>query len=102
MPMQGSRGHLSSAWMAHAEGKAEDALQLMRAAAALEDASEKHIAMENWLVPMRELLGELLLDLSQSSETLREFEASLRGAPNRFRSFYGAGEPQRSKIFYEQ
>jgi tetratricopeptide (TPR) repeat protein len=97
------------AWVVRAEGKTEEALDLMRAAADLEDASEKHIAMENRLVPMRELLGELLLELNQSDEALREFEASLQNAPNRLRSFYGAakaaeraGEPQKTKMFYEQ
>ena len=97
------------AWAARAEGKTAEALQLMRAAADLEDASEKHIAMENRLVPMRELLGEMLLELNQPAEALREFEASLRNSPNRLRSFYGAakaaeraGQPQKTKTLYEQ
>ena len=97
------------AWVARAEAKPEAALELMRAAADLEDASEKHIAMENRLVPMRELLGELLLELNSPAEALREFEASLQNAPNRLRSFYGAakaaeraGEPQKAKTFFEQ
>jgi tetratricopeptide (TPR) repeat protein len=97
------------AWVARAEGKTAEALDLMRAAADLEDASEKHIAMENRLVPMRELLGELFFELNQPAEARREFEASLQNAPNRFRSFYGAakaaeraGQPQKTKTFYEQ
>ena len=68
------------------------ALQLMRSAADLEDTSVKHIAMENRLVPMRELLGELLLEAGQPAAALREFERSLQNAPNRFRSFYGAAQ----------
>ena len=55
----------ATAWVAHVEGKSADALKLMRSAADLEDASEKHVAMENRLWPMRELLGELLLELGQ-------------------------------------
>src|SRR5262249_5108969 len=47
-----------SAWIAYAEGAREEAVKLMRAAAASEDASVKHVAMENRLYPMRELLGE--------------------------------------------
>ena len=97
------------AWLAHAEGRNEDALAAMRDATRLEDKSEKHIAMENRLVPMRELLGELLLELNQPAEALREFEASLQSSPNRLRSFYGAakaaeaaGELQKTKTFYEQ
>ena len=37
----------------------------MRAAADVEDSSAKHIAMENRLYPMRELLGDLLLEQQQ-------------------------------------
>jgi hypothetical protein len=97
------------AWVARAQGRPEDALQLMREAADLEDASEKHIAMENRLVPMRELLAEMLLELNEPAKARREFEASLQNAPNRFRSFYGAakaaeraGQLQKTKVFYEQ
>jgi Tfp pilus assembly protein PilF len=61
-------------------------------AADLEDRSEKHIAMENRLSPMRELLGELLLAANKPAEALREFERSLRVVPNRFRSLAGAGQ----------
>jgi hypothetical protein len=48
--------------------------------------------MENRLSPMRELLGELLLEAGQPREALREFEASLRLTPNRFRSIAGAAD----------
>jgi hypothetical protein len=80
------------AWVARREGHNDEALVTMRAAADLEDASEKHIAMENRLVPMRELLAELLLELNEPVQALREFEAALQVAPNRFRSFYGAAK----------
>src|SRR5262249_41968056 len=36
-----------SAWVAQAEGKRDEAVKLMRAAADNEDASVKHVAMEN-------------------------------------------------------
>jgi hypothetical protein len=82
----------ATAWAARAEGRKDEALATMRSAADLEDRSEKHIAMENRLVPMRELLGEILLEVNEPGTALPEFEASLRVAPNRFRSFYGAGK----------
>ena len=62
----------------------------MRAAADLEDRTEKSIAMENRLSPMREMLGEMLLTVGQPADALRAFEASLRVAPNRYRSIAGA------------
>jgi predicted Zn-dependent protease len=62
----------------------------MRAAADREDASEKHVAMENRLWPMRELLGEMLLELGEPAAALKEFETSLHEARNRLRGYYGA------------
>jgi len=82
----------ASAWIAQAKGQKEEALKFMRAAADLEDNSEKHIAMENRLYPMREWLGDLLLEQQQPSMALTEYEASLRSTPNRLRGLYGAAK----------
>jgi hypothetical protein len=54
----------------------------MREAADLEDKSGKHVAMEIRLSPMRELLGELLLQANEPALALKEFESSLRSYPN--------------------
>lgn len=85
-----------SAWIVFAEGTADEALRLMRSAADREDASQKHVAMENRLWPMRELLGELLLARDEPLAALVEFEASLHVARNRFRSVYGAAQAARA------
>ena len=82
----------ADAWIALAERDATRAIARMREAADREDRSEKHVAMENRLSPMRELLGELLLEAGKPREALREFEASLRLTPNRFRSLAGAAD----------
>jgi len=82
----------ASAWIARAKGEKETALKLMRAAADLEDDSEKHIAMENRLYPMRELLGDLLLEQQQPGLALAEYETSLVSTPNRLRGLYGAAK----------
>jgi tetratricopeptide (TPR) repeat protein len=79
-----------SAWIAYAEGNRDQALKFMRAAADLEQGRVKHVAMENELYPLRELLAELLLETGQAAAALREFEASLKASPNRYRGFYGA------------
>lgn len=99
----------AEAWLAHAEGKKDVAVKLMRAAADREDASEKHVAMENRLWPMRELLAELLLAMNQPAKALNEFEASFKLAPNRFRGLYGAakaaqgsGDHQKTRSYYEK
>lgn len=80
----------ASAWLAHAEGKRDEALKLMRAAADLEDTTEKHPVTPGSILPARELLGELLLELREPQQALKEFEASMRVLPNRFNGLYGA------------
>jgi hypothetical protein len=79
-----------AAWIAQAKGQPEDALRLMRAAADLEDRSEKHIVTPGRVVPARELLGELLLVLKQPAAALKEFEQSQLREPNRLRGHLGA------------
>jgi hypothetical protein len=56
-----------SAWVALAEGAHDQAVKFMRAAADGEDGSVKHIAMENRLYPMRELLAHLGLRCGRRS-----------------------------------
>ena len=80
----------AAAWIALREQKSDDALKLMRAAADLEDRNEKHIVTPARVVPARELLGEMLLELKQGGPALAEFEASQKREPNRFRNYYGA------------
>jgi tetratricopeptide (TPR) repeat protein len=82
----------ASGWIAQEKGEKETALKLMRAAADLEDSSAKHIAMENRLYPMRELLGDLLLEQQQPGPALSEYETSLVSTPNRLRGLYGAAK----------
>jgi tetratricopeptide (TPR) repeat protein len=81
---------VASAWLAYAEGKHEESLRLMSAAAELDDAIEKHPVTPGSVLPAREQLGELLLELRRPLEALQSFEASLRSAPNRFNGLYGA------------
>ena len=82
----------AQAWLAQGQGNKEEALKQMRAAADIEDSSEKHIAMENRLYPMRELLADMLLGYGQGAAALKEYEASMQVAPNRLRGLYGAAK----------
>jgi hypothetical protein len=99
----------AGAWIELGEKKLDEAIESMREAADREDRTEKHVAMENRLSPMRELLGELLLEAKRPAEAAREFEMSLRTAPNRFRSLAGAGQAAdmsgdraRARIYYQR
>ncbi|MFL6934738.1 MAG: hypothetical protein ACJ8EJ_08835, partial [Xanthobacteraceae bacterium] len=96
-----------SAWIALKEGTPDQAVRLMRAAADSEDGSVKHVAMENRLYPLRELLAELLLEQGQSAAALSEFETALKQTPNRYRTFLGiaraanaAGDRQKASDYY--
>jgi len=71
------------AWVAQAEGKADEALQLMRAAADEEDAIEKRPVTPGAIVPAREQLGDLLLETNHPREAVKEFERALTMTPQR-------------------
>ena len=81
----------AAAWTALAQGKGDEALAAMRQAADLEDSSEKHIVTPARLLPARELLGDLLMELKRPAEALKEYETSQKREPNRLRGYYGAG-----------
>src|SRR5437879_1826717 len=82
----------SLAWVALAQKKGDAALGLMRQAADMEDRSEKNIVTPGRLLPARELLADMLLELKRPAEALREYEASQQREPNRYRGLYGAGQ----------
>jgi tetratricopeptide (TPR) repeat protein len=78
------------AWAALAAGKKEEALRQMKAAAQLEDGTEKSAVTPGPLAPARELLGEMLLELHEPAQALEQFEVTLKNEPGRFRALYGA------------
>jgi tetratricopeptide (TPR) repeat protein len=82
---------VATAWALRAEGKHEEALAAMRAAADHEDQTEKSPVTPGPIMPARELLGDLLLELGRPAEALPQYEASIAKEPNRFRGLYGAG-----------
>ncbi len=85
----------AASWIAHAEGQDEEALNLMRSAADLEDTSEKSPVTPGAVLPARELLGDLLVELRRPGEALHQYEVSLQAAPNRFNGLYGAARAAR-------
>lgn len=80
----------AAAWVVLARGNSEEALGLMRAAADMEDKNEKHIVTPGRVVPARELLGDMLLEMKRPAEALVEYEKSFVREPNRFRGYAGA------------
>jgi len=76
--------------LASAQGRKDEAVDLLRSAADMEDASEKASVTPGPVVPARELLAELLLTLDKPAEALAAFESTLQRSPNRFNALYGA------------
>ena len=64
----------------------------MRQAADMEDRNEKHIVTPGRILPARELLGDLLMELKRPAEALKEYELSQRREPDRLRGLYGAAK----------
>ena len=97
------------AWLAHADGRSEEALRSMRSAADLEDRTDKHPVTPGAVLPARELLGELLMELDQPALAFHEFEKVLLTMPRRFNATYGAaraaelsGDRNRAKERYSE
>jgi tetratricopeptide (TPR) repeat protein len=79
------------AWQSYVKGNHEKALETMFVAAELEDATEKNPVTPGELLPVREMLGDMLLEMDKPDEALLQYELALKNSPNRFNSLYGAG-----------
>ena len=76
--------------VARAEGRDDEALRLLRSAAELDEKTGKHPVTPGAVLPPRELLADVLLEVGRAAEALAEYETSLREAPGRFNSLAGA------------
>jgi Tfp pilus assembly protein PilF len=81
---------VATAWALYAEGKQDDALAAMSAAADAEDKTEKHPVTPGVPKPARELYGSMLLERGMAKEALAAFEATLKKEPNRLGAYAGA------------
>jgi tetratricopeptide (TPR) repeat protein len=81
---------VATAWVLYAEGKHDDALTAMSAAADAEDKTEKHPVTPGVPKPARELYGVMLLERGKAKDALAAFEATLKKEPNRLGAYAGA------------
>ena len=79
----------ASGILAHAQGNDKQAVELVRAAADLDASMDKHPATPAEVLPARELLADLLLELNDPAAALKEYEQSVSTERNRFRSILG-------------
>jgi tetratricopeptide (TPR) repeat protein len=82
----------ATAWVLYAEGKTDDALKAMSAAADAEDKTDKHQVTPGTPKPARELYGMMLLESGKPAEALAAFEATLKKEPNRLGAYVGAAK----------
>ena len=93
----------AAAWLAHVEGKNDEAVKALRTIAEKEEAEGD----EPVAIPAREMLADMLTDMNRSEQALAEYEADLKFNPNRFDGVYGAahaaeagGKSQESNTYY--
>jgi tetratricopeptide (TPR) repeat protein len=83
---------VAAAWVLYSEGKRDDALNAMSAAADAEDKTEKHPVTPGVPQPARELYGVMLLESGNAREALAAFEATLKKEPNRLGAYVGSAK----------
>lgn len=81
----------AAGWLARAENKDAEAESLLRRSADLEDQSGTHPVTPGQILPAREQLGDLLLELGRPADALAEYEKSMKAFPNRLNAYFGAG-----------
>jgi tetratricopeptide (TPR) repeat protein len=91
------------------EGEKKEALKLMTEAAEMEDATAKHPVTPGEIIPARDLLGDMYMEMDDFAKALRAYEMDLERHPNRFNGLYGAaqaleksGNMDRSRQYYDQ
>ena len=82
---------------------------LLRTAADHEDAVDKHPVTPGALLPVREMLADLLMENGGPADALKEYEAVLKTAPRRFNATAGAakaaaaaGDQIKARVFAKQ
>jgi tetratricopeptide (TPR) repeat protein len=98
---------VASAWVLNAEGKADEALKAMSAAADAEDRTEKNVVTPGPIAPARELYGAMLMERGKPQEAVLAYEATLAKEPNRLGATIGAakaaeklGDSAKARLYY--
>jgi hypothetical protein len=104
-PGEGVEEREANAWIAFAEGKTDQAIAGLRAAAEREESGRE----DPFAGPAREMLADMLVELNQPKQALVEYQAVLQDYPNRFDALYGAArsaeaasDGEQAQRFYAQ
>ena len=85
-------------WIARAEKNDDEAVRQLRSAADLEDSIDKSPVTPGALLPAREQLADLLVELGKAAEAAREYEEVLKSSPGRRNSLRGVKMVRREGI----
>jgi hypothetical protein len=78
-------------WIQFLKGNKTEAIKLMTESADMEDGTDKHPLTPGEVLPARELLGDMYLEMREFAKALEAYEADLMRHPGRFNGLYGAG-----------
>ena len=99
----------AQAWIYYAKGNNEEAIALMIESADMEDKTLKHAVTPGEVLPARELLGDMLLEMNKPAQALEAYQLDLKRHPNRFNGIYGAavaaknsGEQEMAILYFEE
>ena len=101
----------AASMLSHAQGRDADALSELTQASDLEASMEKNPVTPGGIVPARELLGDLLLELNRPAQALKAYEQTLAIDPNRLPKWYTVplrrcrlrqGDAAAAKTYYQQ
>jgi tetratricopeptide (TPR) repeat protein len=91
------------------DGENEQAVSLMKEAVNMEESTSKHPVTPGELIPAKELLGDMLMQLGKTEEALVTYEQNLATHPNRFNGLFGAamaakeeGDFEKSTYYFKQ
>lgn len=100
---------VANAWVTFARGEHDQAIADLRAAALVEDGTDKSAISPGPLAPARELLGMMLLAADLPELALAEFKATMEKEPNRFLALKGAaqaahdaGDTEAARAYYRE
>ena len=99
----------SQAWILFAEGEKYNALDLIIRRLKWKTQLKKVLLLPGEVIPARELLGDMLLQMNNNVEALQAYQTDLKRHPNRFNGLYGAGfaaemsgDTKKAKFYYHQ
>lgn len=99
----------AEAWLQLDQNKPDQALKTMQRAAEMEASTYKHPVTPGEVLPVRELLADLILEMARPEQALAEYELSLQRTPMRFNSLFGAGkaaeamgDDERAEFYYRK